>query len=95
MLSLFAIGQNKYYSLYISNSNIHNNVRKAYCDAISLVRFLAIPKSKWQFELCFSGNSTAHIVHHARCTSGLRIQCGCNLLQILKSAPSEKSSILN
>ena len=38
-------GQNEYYPLYISNGNMHNNIWKAHGGAVSLVGFLAIPKS--------------------------------------------------
>lgn len=40
-----ATGQNEYYPLYMSNGNVHNNIRKAHSGAVSLVGFLAIPKS--------------------------------------------------
>lgn len=46
---LVATGHNEYYPLYISNGNVHNNVRRAHCNAISLVSFLAIPKSQCSF----------------------------------------------
>lgn len=39
-------GNNKYYPLYLSIGNVHNNVRRAHRDALCLVGFLAIPKSK-------------------------------------------------
>ncbi|KAH7903265.1 hypothetical protein BJ138DRAFT_1020917, partial [Hygrophoropsis aurantiaca] len=39
-------GNNEYYPLYISNGNVHNNVRRAHRNAVSLVGFLSIPKSK-------------------------------------------------
>ena len=40
------IGQTEFYPLYGSIGNVHNNVRRAYRNAISLIGFLAIPKSK-------------------------------------------------
>ncbi|KAG2088366.1 uncharacterized protein F5147DRAFT_748442 [Suillus discolor] len=40
-----ATGNNEYYPLYISNRNVHNNIRRAHVNAVSLVGFLAIPKS--------------------------------------------------
>ncbi|THH12620.1 hypothetical protein EW146_g7529 [Bondarzewia mesenterica] len=49
-----ATGQTEYYPLYISNGNIHNNVRRAHRNAVSLVRFLAIPKTDREY----SGNAT-------------------------------------
>ncbi|PSR97181.1 hypothetical protein PHLCEN_2v4359 [Hermanssonia centrifuga] len=40
-----ATGQNEYYPLYISNGLVHNNVRRAHRNAVSLVAFLAVPKT--------------------------------------------------
>ncbi|THU92773.1 hypothetical protein K435DRAFT_829595 [Dendrothele bispora CBS 962.96] len=40
-----ATGQNEYYPFYLSQGNIHNNVRRAHRDGISLCAFLAIPKT--------------------------------------------------
>lgn len=39
-------GNNKYYPLYLSIGNIHNNVRRAHRNGVVLVGFLAIPKSE-------------------------------------------------
>jgi len=41
-----ATGQTEYYPLYISLGNIHNNVRCAHCNAVTILAFLAIPKSQ-------------------------------------------------
>jgi hypothetical protein len=41
-----ATGHNEYYPLYMSNGLIHNNVRRAHRDGVTLIAFLAIPKSK-------------------------------------------------
>ncbi len=41
-----ATGQNDYYPLYMSLGNVWNNVRKAHRNAVILIAFLAIPKSK-------------------------------------------------
>jgi hypothetical protein len=41
-----ATGQNEYYPLYLSIGNVHNNVRRAHRNALVLLGFLAIPKSK-------------------------------------------------
>ena len=40
-----ATGHTEYYLLYLSNSLVHNNVRHAHRNALTLVAFLAIPKS--------------------------------------------------
>lgn len=44
-----ATGQNEYYPLYMSNGLIHNNMRRAHKNGVSLVGFLAIPKSMFLF----------------------------------------------
>jgi hypothetical protein len=41
-----ATGQNDYYPLYISNGLVHNDIRRAHRNGVSLLGFLAIPKSK-------------------------------------------------
>ncbi|KAK7001906.1 hypothetical protein R3P38DRAFT_3283720 [Favolaschia claudopus] len=40
-----ATGQNDYYPLYASNGLVHNNVRRAHRNAVTLIGFLAIPKT--------------------------------------------------
>ncbi|KAF7350244.1 hypothetical protein MVEN_01327900 [Mycena venus] len=40
-----ATGQNEYYPLYMSNGLVHNNVRRAHRNAVTLIGFLAIPKT--------------------------------------------------
>ena len=42
-----ATGQNDYYPLYLSIGNVHNNTRHAHRNALVLVAFLAIPKSRY------------------------------------------------
>ena len=42
-----ATSQNEYYPLYISNGIVHNSVRRAHKNAMSLLAFLAIPKSMY------------------------------------------------
>ena len=41
-----ATGQNDFYPIYLSIGNMHNSVRRAHCNAVMVVAFLAIPKSK-------------------------------------------------
>ena len=41
-----ATGQNDYWPLYASIGNVHNKVRRAHRNAVTLIGFLAIPKSK-------------------------------------------------
>ncbi|KAF9035748.1 hypothetical protein BDZ89DRAFT_1090916 [Hymenopellis radicata] len=40
-----ATGQNEYWPLYMSNGLIHNNVRRAHRNGVTLLGFLAIPKT--------------------------------------------------
>ncbi|KAJ6620106.1 hypothetical protein B0H10DRAFT_2362631 [Mycena sp. CBHHK59/15] len=40
-----ATGQNEYYLLYMSNSLVYNGVRRAHHNAVTLIGFLAIPKT--------------------------------------------------
>jgi hypothetical protein len=39
-------GHTQYYPLYGSISNVHNNVRQAHQNALTLIGFLAIPHSE-------------------------------------------------
>jgi len=45
-------GNNEYYPLYASVGNVHNNVRRAHRNAVTIVGFLAIPKSERLFPVC-------------------------------------------
>ncbi|KAJ6582258.1 hypothetical protein B0H19DRAFT_1207698 [Mycena capillaripes] len=45
-----ATGQNDYYPLYLSNGLVHNNVRRAHRNAVTLIGFLAIPKTDREYE---------------------------------------------
>lgn len=40
-----ATGQNEFHPLYLSPGNVKNSVRRAHCDALVPIGFLAIPKS--------------------------------------------------
>ena len=52
-----ATGQNDFYPLYLSLGNVHNGVRRAHRNAVSLLAFLAIPKGKCiSVESAFSHN---------------------------------------
>jgi hypothetical protein len=42
-----ATGQNEYYPLYAGIGNAQNHVRRAHCNALALIGFLAIPKSMY------------------------------------------------
>jgi hypothetical protein len=42
-----ATGQNDFYPLYASLGNVHNSVRRAHREAVSLIAFLSIPKSQY------------------------------------------------
>ncbi len=41
-----ATGQNDFYPVYLSIGNVHNNVRRAHRNAVTVVAFLAIPQSR-------------------------------------------------
>jgi Plavaka transposase len=41
-----ATGQNDFYPLYISIGNIHNSVRRAHRDGVSILGFLCVPTSE-------------------------------------------------
>ncbi|KAI5987164.1 hypothetical protein EDC04DRAFT_2873452 [Pisolithus marmoratus] len=45
-----ATGNNEYYPLYISTGNVHNGMRHAHGEAVSLLGFLSIPKTDQEFE---------------------------------------------
>ncbi|KAF8992148.1 hypothetical protein BDQ17DRAFT_1392882 [Cyathus striatus] len=45
-----ATGQNEYYPLYASLGNVQNHVRRAHRNAVTVVGFLAIPKTDKQYE---------------------------------------------
>ncbi|KAF8970181.1 hypothetical protein BDZ97DRAFT_1754180 [Flammula alnicola] len=45
-----ATGQNDYYPLYMSNGLVHNNVCRAHRNALTLIAFLAIPKTNKEHE---------------------------------------------
>ncbi len=42
-----ATGQNEYHPVYMSLGNVWNNVRRAHRNAILIIAFLSIPKSKF------------------------------------------------
>ncbi|RPD69767.1 hypothetical protein L226DRAFT_548054 [Lentinus tigrinus ALCF2SS1-7] len=44
-----ATGQNDYYPLYLSIGNVHNVVRRAHRNAVTVIAFLAIPKTSVDF----------------------------------------------
>jgi Plavaka transposase len=47
---LVATGQNEYYPLYASLGSVHNNVQRSHRNAVTLVAFLAIPKTDQEFQ---------------------------------------------
>lgn len=42
-----ATGHNEFWPLYMSIGNVHNRARRAHGDAVVLIGFLSIPKSKY------------------------------------------------
>jgi hypothetical protein len=49
-----ATGQNEYYPLYAGIGNAQNHVRRAHRNALSLIGFLAIPKSMYYVPAVFT-----------------------------------------
>ncbi|KAI0669170.1 hypothetical protein C8Q78DRAFT_978303 [Trametes maxima] len=45
-----ATGQNEYYPLYLTNGGVNNSTRRSHRNAISLVGFLAIPKTERHYQ---------------------------------------------
>ena len=59
-----ATGHTEYYPLYLSLGNIHNNVCRAHRDAVTILTFLAIPKSTFGVVL-FYLFFTTHLSEHS------------------------------
>jgi hypothetical protein len=84
-----ATGQNEYYPLYAGIGNAQNHVRRAHRNALALIGFLAIPKSKYcLFESvpavstkCESLKSKQPIssIKIARSSSGFVVNCSTGL----------------
>jgi hypothetical protein len=49
-VALVGTGQTEFHPLYLATTGIHNNVWQAHREAVILVTFLAIPKSKLLFQ---------------------------------------------
>ncbi|KAI6009054.1 hypothetical protein EDC04DRAFT_2581765, partial [Pisolithus marmoratus] len=45
-----ATGNNEYWPLYITTGNVHNSAHCGHGQAVSLLGFLSVPKSRWQFK---------------------------------------------
>ncbi|KAI6021335.1 hypothetical protein BKA83DRAFT_4464098 [Pisolithus microcarpus] len=56
-----AMGQTDYYPLYLSIGNVSNTMHHAHCNAIVLIAFLAMPKSRSTICLILSHYSTCHL----------------------------------
>ena len=41
-----ATGQNDFWPLYMGNGLVHNHIRRAHSDAMTLIAFLAVPKGR-------------------------------------------------
>ena len=48
-----ATGQHDYYPIYISNGNVHNDIRCAHAGAVSLLGFLPVPKGWYYYRVTF------------------------------------------
>lgn len=60
-----ATGQNEFHPLYFSPGNVKNSVRRAHCDALVPIGFLAIPKSISHVLRCLLVSSH-HVQVHGR-----------------------------
>lgn len=49
-----ATGLNEFHPLYLSPGNVKNSVRRAHCDALIPIGFLAIPKSRTLVPNCLT-----------------------------------------
>lgn len=58
-------GNTEYYPLYISLGNVHNNVHCSYGDAVSILAFLSILKSKYLLSTCSEACSDHHHIADA------------------------------
>ncbi|KAF8958618.1 hypothetical protein BDZ97DRAFT_1841060 [Flammula alnicola] len=47
--AMFVPGQTEYYPLYASLGNVHNSVRRAHRNAVTIIGFLAIPKTDREY----------------------------------------------
>ncbi len=54
-----ATGHNKYWPIYLSIGNIHNNVRRAHRNSVVLLGFFAIPKCKYYLHMRIFTNMLA------------------------------------
>lgn len=43
-------GNHEFYPLYMSNGLVHNNIRRAHVESLTLIAFLSIPKGMYIFE---------------------------------------------
>ncbi|KAK0184236.1 hypothetical protein F5146DRAFT_1006736 [Armillaria mellea] len=59
-----ATGQNEYYLVYITNGIIHNNVRHAHRDGVSLLAFLLIPKMDHEHQDSTKFHAFCHELFH-------------------------------
>ncbi|KAG6808287.1 hypothetical protein H0H92_004641 [Tricholoma furcatifolium] len=58
-------GQNDFYPLYASIGNVHNSVRRAHRNALSLIGFLAIPKTSKEYTDCADYRKFRRQLFHA------------------------------
>jgi hypothetical protein len=71
-----ATGHNSYWPVYMSIGNIHNNVRRAHCNGLVLLGFLAIPTSE------YSPLHSIAITDQLNVFSRSRVQQGRKFLQV-------------
>ncbi|KAG6328666.1 hypothetical protein ID866_10423 [Astraeus odoratus] len=50
MMVSVGTGHTEYYLLYVSASNMHNDMHRAHCNAVSILAFLKMPKTDQQYK---------------------------------------------
>ncbi|KAJ7208199.1 hypothetical protein GGX14DRAFT_365468 [Mycena pura] len=60
-----ATGQNDFYPMYMSNGLVHNEVRRAHRNAVSVIAFLAIPKTDREHENSLAFRTFRRRLFHA------------------------------
>ncbi|KIL55034.1 hypothetical protein M378DRAFT_188697 [Amanita muscaria Koide BX008] len=60
-----ATGQNEYYPVYLSNGLIHNNVHRAHRNGVTLIAFLAIPKTDQEHQCCDNFRRFRRALYHS------------------------------
>ncbi|KAJ7833662.1 hypothetical protein B0H13DRAFT_2240339 [Mycena leptocephala] len=89
--TIVATGQNKYYPLYMLNGLVHNNVQQAHCNAVTLIGFLAIPKTDRENQDMAEFHTFRRNLFHASLRQILQLlQPGMTTPDVIKCTASNK-----